>query len=88
MCGYQIIRYVHHMYHPESGRSLDCGCICAGKLEGDISKARARESAFKNIAIKKIPKCFDIVTILLNFFFYGSVQLFITGHLLDSDAEF
>lgn len=53
MCGYQIIRYVHHMYHPESGRSLDCGCICAGKLEGDISKACARESAFKNKAQRK-----------------------------------
>ena len=48
MCGYQIIRYVHHMYHQETGRSLDCGCVCAGKLEGDINKARKREADFKN----------------------------------------
>ncbi len=54
MCGYQIIRYVHHMYHTESGRSLDCGCICAGKLEGDINKARKREAAFKNKQQRKI----------------------------------
>lgn len=54
MCGYQIIRYVHHMYHMESGRSLDCGCICAGKLEGDINKALKREAAFKNKQQRKI----------------------------------
>lgn len=54
ICGYQIIRYAHHMYHPETGRSLNCGCVCAGKLEGDISRARSRESAFKNKARRKI----------------------------------
>lgn len=54
MCGYQIIRYVHHMYHLESGRSLGCGCICAGKLEGDINKARRREADFKNKQQRKI----------------------------------
>ena len=54
MCGYQIIRYVHHMYHLESGRSLDCGCICAGKLEGNINKARKREVDFKNKQQRKI----------------------------------
>lgn len=48
MCGYQIIRYVHHMYHQETDKQLDCGCVCAGKLEGDINKARKREAAFKN----------------------------------------
>lgn len=54
MCGFQIIRYVHHMYHMETGRQLDCGCICAGKLEGDIDKARKREAAFKNKEQRKI----------------------------------
>ena len=49
MCGYQIIRYVHHMYHLKSGHSLGCGCICAGKLEGDINKARRREADFKTL---------------------------------------
>lgn len=32
MCNHQIIRYAHHLHHPASGRSLDCGCICVGGL--------------------------------------------------------
>lgn len=47
MCGHQIIRYVHHMMHPQYGM-LDVGCICAGKMEGDIEKAKKRENNFKN----------------------------------------
>ncbi|MBO7217265.1 MAG: ATP-binding domain-containing protein, partial [Clostridia bacterium] len=47
MCGHQIIRYVHHMKHPQYG-FLDVGCICAGKMEGDIEKAKQRENDFKN----------------------------------------
>lgn len=52
MCGWQIIRYVHHMVH-DSGLSLDCGCVCAGKLEGNIERAKKRESAFKNKEARK-----------------------------------
>ena len=48
MCGYQIIRYVHHMYHPMAKITLGCGCVCAGKMEGDVGKAKRREQAFKN----------------------------------------
>lgn len=47
MCGYQIIRYVHHMVHPHY-RPLDVGCICAGKMEGDVEAAKKREQNFKN----------------------------------------
>ncbi|MCR5652951.1 MAG: UvrD-helicase domain-containing protein [Ruminococcus sp.] len=47
MCGYQIIRYVHHMTHP-SYRPLDVGCICAGKMEGNLEQAIKRENDFKN----------------------------------------
>ncbi len=46
MCGYQIIRYVHHMEHPRY-RSLAVGCVCAGKMEGDIGEAKRREAEFK-----------------------------------------
>ena len=35
------------MYHPQFG-NLDTGCICAGKLEGDIKKAEKREAELKN----------------------------------------
>ena len=47
MCGHQIIRYVHHMSHPNY-RSLNVGCICAGKMEGNIDAAKRREQDFKN----------------------------------------
>ncbi|MBE6638340.1 MAG: ATP-dependent DNA helicase PcrA [Ruminococcaceae bacterium] len=47
MCGYQIIRYVHHMVH-ENYRPLGVGCVCAGKMEGDIAAAKKREREFKN----------------------------------------
>lgn len=47
MCGHQIIRYVHHMQHPNY-RALKVGCVCAGKMEGDVEKAKKREQDFKN----------------------------------------
>ncbi len=47
MCGHQIIRYVHHMIHP-CFRQLDVGCVCAGKMEGNIERAKKREADFKN----------------------------------------
>ena len=47
MCGHQIIRYVHHMIHPNF-RSLGVGCICAGKMEDNIEQAKKREQDFKS----------------------------------------
>jgi len=47
MCGYQIIRYAHHMEHPQY-RSLIAGCVCAGRMEGDIEAAKRREADYKN----------------------------------------
>lgn len=52
MCGHQIIRFVHHMYHPNFG-SLDVGCICAGKMEGNIEQAKKREQDFKSKEARK-----------------------------------
>ena len=46
MCGEQIIRYVHHMTHPHY-HPLGVGCVCAGKMEGDVVAARTREREFK-----------------------------------------
>lgn len=48
MCGYQIIRYVHIMEHPQYRRRIGAGCVCAGKMEGNPEAARERENAFKN----------------------------------------
>ena len=52
MSGYQIIRYVHHMVHPEYGR-IDAGCVCAGKMEGNIEAAKEREQEAKNKASRR-----------------------------------
>lgn len=46
MCGYQIIRYVHHMVHPNY-HQLNVGCVCAGKMEGNVEAAKKREQEFK-----------------------------------------
>lgn len=46
MCGRQIIRYVHHMEH-DNYRPLGVGCVCAGRMEGDIEGARKRENELK-----------------------------------------
>ena len=53
MCGYQIIRYAHQMVHPKY-RSLSVGCICAGKMEGNIDEAKRREAEFKNRQTRRI----------------------------------
>ncbi len=52
MCGHQIIRYVHYMSHPNF-RSLGVGCICAGKMEGNIEQAKKREQDFKSKEFRK-----------------------------------
>ena len=46
MCSKQELRYVHYMKHPNY-RMLRVGCICAGKMEGDIEKAKKREEDLK-----------------------------------------
>ncbi len=53
MCGYQIIRYAHQMEHPLY-RSLSVGCVCAGKMEGDIAEAKQREAEFKKKQARRI----------------------------------
>lgn len=53
MCGHQIIRYAHQMEHPEY-HSLICGCVCAGRMEGNIEAARQREAEMKNAQARRI----------------------------------
>ena len=42
LCNKQTLRYVHHMENI-NGEKLDVGCVCAGKLQGDVEKAKERE---------------------------------------------
>jgi hypothetical protein len=53
MCEVQQIRFVHTMSHPEYPETLDCGCICAGHMEGNPYAARARETTMRNRAERK-----------------------------------
>jgi hypothetical protein len=48
MCEEQVIRYVHHMRHPDYDGELACGCICAGHMEESLVWARRRERQLKN----------------------------------------
>lgn len=48
MCGHQIIRYVHVMFHPSYPKRIGAGCVCAGRMEGNPERAKERENAFKN----------------------------------------
>lgn len=45
-CNKQTLRYVHHMEHV-NGERLDVGCVCAGKMQGDIEKAKERERTLR-----------------------------------------
>jgi hypothetical protein len=47
MCEYQTIRYGHVMSHADYPDTLECGCICAGGMEGDEEAARERERGIK-----------------------------------------
>ena len=47
MCGKEEIRYVHIMQH-ENELTIGAGCICAGKMEGNIELAKERENTLKN----------------------------------------
>ncbi len=46
LCGRQTVRYVHRMKHPTYGELL-VDCTCAGKMEGDLERAKQREQEFK-----------------------------------------
>jgi len=46
MCGKEEIRYVHIMQH-EEGLTIGAGCICAGKMEGNVELAKERENTLK-----------------------------------------
>lgn len=53
MCENQEIRYVHQMQHPDYPNILDCGCVCAGRMEENYAAASKRESDSKNLAQRR-----------------------------------
>lgn len=52
MCERQEIRYVHFMEHPDHA-PLACGCICAGHMEENLIRAKARETKVKAVTHRR-----------------------------------
>ncbi|MBO5570560.1 MAG: hypothetical protein J6A79_16745 [Clostridia bacterium] len=48
LCGYDSVRFVHHMWHPDYPKTMDVGCICAGVMEGDVLASKERERIVRN----------------------------------------
>lgn len=47
MCQTAVIHFTHFMRHDQWG-DLICGCVCAGKMEGNPDAAARREKMLKN----------------------------------------
>jgi len=52
VCG-TLIRFVHNMVHTDDPRTVDVGCVCAGKMSGDIEGAESREKDARNRASRR-----------------------------------
>lgn len=53
LCGYEGIRYLHKMEHPQYFEFIEVGCICAGIMEGDILAAKERDRKLRNRSKRK-----------------------------------
>jgi len=76
-CERQIVRYLHHMEN-ENGERLNVGCVCAGKMEGDIEKAKEREKEFKSKQARQVAFTKKNLSKSKN----GNLYLKINGHVL------
>lgn len=53
MCGFNGVRYVHTLCHPEYHDDVCVGCVCAGHLEEDYQAPKKRERELKNAARRR-----------------------------------
>ena len=53
VCGQCDIRYVHTMLHDSYATTFDVGCVCAGRMSGDLDGARLREKTLRNKASRR-----------------------------------
>jgi hypothetical protein len=54
MCETVEIRYVHVMSHEQYEGPLKVGCICAGNMEGSLSRAKKREQRLNNESTRRL----------------------------------
>jgi hypothetical protein len=48
MCEKETIRYAHYMCHPNYQGTLMVGCVCAGRMEGNLQSAKERDAFMKS----------------------------------------
>ena len=53
LCGYDKIRFVHTMKHPDWPKKFKVGCVCDGFMSGDEDGAEERDAAAKALADRK-----------------------------------
>lgn len=53
MCESMLVRSVQTMAHPDYERTLDCGCVCAGHMSGDLVRAQSRDKAMRSRATRR-----------------------------------
>jgi hypothetical protein len=53
MCEHQEIRHIHYMQHPEYRKILRCGCVCAGRMEENLTAAKYREAGAHGLARRR-----------------------------------
>lgn len=53
MCERSQVRFVHVMANDRYGAKLNCGCVCAGHMAGDIKAADDREQAMRSKARRR-----------------------------------
>lgn len=53
MCESMQVRFVQTMAHPGYDGTLDCGCICAGHMSGDLVGAQNRDKAMRSRATRR-----------------------------------
>jgi hypothetical protein len=53
MCESAVIRYVHHMEHPEYAGGLSVGCVCAERMSDDYVGPKQRERDLRGAAKRR-----------------------------------
>lgn len=53
MCESAQVRFVHVMENERYPDTLACGCICAGHMEGSLSRARTRDGGLRTRASRR-----------------------------------
>jgi hypothetical protein len=53
LCGYDPIRYVHTMVHPNWQGAFRVGCVCDGTMSGDMLTAKQKDKAARLKSVRK-----------------------------------